>query len=128
MLTIQSTVSLLPYNTFHIDVKAKYLVEIHSEEELNELFISEIFKQEKKLIIGSGANILFTKDFEGIVIKINTQGIIVEKEENNHILVRVAAGEDWSKFVEYANAQGRAGLENLIAIPGKVGTAPVSNI
>jgi UDP-N-acetylmuramate dehydrogenase len=62
MLNMQSNVSLLPYNTFHIDVQAKYFVELHSEEELQELFATEIFKQEKKLMLGGGANVLFTGD------------------------------------------------------------------
>jgi UDP-N-acetylmuramate dehydrogenase len=65
---------------------------------------------------------------EGLVIKVSLQGKEVIKKEKNQIFVRVAAGEDWSSFVEYANAQGRAGIENLIAIPGNVGTAPFSNI
>ena len=128
MLQIQKDVSLLPYNTFHIDVEAKYFVEISSLEELQELFTTEVFKQEKKLILGGGANVLFTGDVEGLVIKIGLKGKNVEREIENQIFVRVAAGENWSEFVEYANGQGRAGIENLIAIPGNVGTAPVSNI
>jgi UDP-N-acetylmuramate dehydrogenase len=128
MLDIQSNVSLLYYNTFQIAVQAKYFVEISTLEQLQELFTSEIFQAEKKLILGGGANVLFTGDFEGLVIKVSLKGIEVEGVEGCEVLVRASAGEDWSTFVNYANAQGRAGLENLIAIPGNVGTAPVSNI
>ena len=75
MLNIQSNISLLPYNTFQIDAKAKYFVEISTIEELQELFATEIFKQEKKLILGGGANVLFTGDVEGLVVKVGLRGI-----------------------------------------------------
>ena len=75
MLNIQTSFSLLSYNTFHIDVQAKYFVEISSLEELQELFTTEIFKQEKKQILGGGSNVLFTQDVEGLVIKVGLKGI-----------------------------------------------------
>ena len=75
VLTIQRDVSLLPYNTFQIDVKAKYFVEISTLEELQELFATDIFQQEKKLILGGGANVLFTGDVEGLVVKVGLRGI-----------------------------------------------------
>ncbi|MDR0369533.1 MAG: hypothetical protein LBH96_03295 [Candidatus Peribacteria bacterium] len=75
MLNIQSNISLFPYNTMQIDVQTKYFVEIHSEEELQELFASEIFQQEKRQILGGGSNILFTQNFDGLVIKVNLKGI-----------------------------------------------------
>jgi UDP-N-acetylmuramate dehydrogenase len=75
MMKIQSNVSLLPYNTFHIDVQAAYFVEIFSMEELQELFQHPIFQSEKKLILGGGSNMLFTGNFEGLVIKMSIKGI-----------------------------------------------------
>jgi UDP-N-acetylmuramate dehydrogenase len=81
MLSFQSSVSLLPYNTFHLDVQAKYFVEITAEETLQELFASEIFQKEKKLILGGGANILLTQNFDGLVIKVSIKGIQKMKNE-----------------------------------------------
>ncbi|MDR2190650.1 MAG: hypothetical protein LBP53_05725 [Candidatus Peribacteria bacterium] len=75
MLSFQSQLSLLPYNTFHVDVQAKYFVEITSKEELLELFSSDLFQKEKKLILGGGANILLTQDIDGLVIKVGIKGI-----------------------------------------------------
>jgi UDP-N-acetylmuramate dehydrogenase len=75
MLNIQSNISLLPYNTFQIAVQAKYFVEISTVEELQELFTSKIFQEEKKLILGGGANVLFAGDFEGLVMKVSIKGI-----------------------------------------------------
>ncbi|MDR0859575.1 MAG: UDP-N-acetylmuramate dehydrogenase [Candidatus Peribacteria bacterium] len=128
MLTIQSNISLLPYTTFRIDVQTKYFTEIHSEAELQELFSSPLFQQEKKQILGGGAKTFFTKDFEGLVIKVAIKGIQLEKETETQLHIRAGAGEDWSDFVTFCNEQNRAGIENLIAIPGNVGTAPFSNI
>ncbi|GHV23010.1 UDP-N-acetylenolpyruvoylglucosamine reductase [Bacteroidia bacterium] len=128
MLTIQSNISLLPYTTFRIDVQTKYFTEIHSESDFKELFSSPIFQQEKKQILGGGAKTFFTKDFDGLVIKIDIKGIQLEKETDNQLHICAGAGEDWSDFVNFCNTHNRAGIENLIAIPGNVGTAPFSNI
>ncbi|MDR0608236.1 MAG: FAD-binding protein [Candidatus Peribacteria bacterium] len=133
MLTIQSNVSLLPYTTFRIPVQAKYFVEITSEDDLPELFASPLFQQERKQILGGGAKTFFTKDFEGLVIKVSIKGISrlpkdSTADNNPPIIVRVGAGQDRSEFVHHANHQGRAGIENLVSIPGNVGTAPFSNI
>lgn len=135
MLNIQTNVSLLPYNTFHLDVNAKYFVEIHTEDELPELFASEIFKKEKKRVLGGGANVLLTGDVDGLLIKMSIKGkqelqtsesLFRELRSFLHLeslpfgkarFISAAAGEDWSEFVEYCNAHGRAGIENLIAIP-----------
>jgi UDP-N-acetylmuramate dehydrogenase len=111
-------------------VKAKYFAEIHTEDELLELFASEIFQQEKTILLGGGAKTFFTGDVEGLVLKIGMKGIEIlpSTDPKENILVRVAAGENRPDFVEYANQHGRAGIENLVAIPGNVGTAPLSNI
>jgi len=66
---------LKEFNTFSVNVKAKYFAEIKSEEELKRLLITEEYSKLRKLILGSGSNILFTKDFEGIVIKNLITGI-----------------------------------------------------
>ncbi|MDR3168960.1 MAG: hypothetical protein LBU27_04300 [Candidatus Peribacteria bacterium] len=75
MLTIQSNVSLLPYTTFRIPVQAKYFVEITSEDDLLDLFASPLFQQERKQLLGGGAKTFFTKDFDGLVIKVSIKGI-----------------------------------------------------
>ncbi|MDR0650628.1 MAG: hypothetical protein LBG59_04425 [Candidatus Peribacteria bacterium] len=101
MLSLKTSVSLLPYNTFRIDAKAKYFVKITSEEVLKELFDSPIFKQEKKQILGGGAKVFFTEDFEGLVIKMEIKGIttlqnslypsLQKKGAKENITVRVGA-------------------------------------
>ncbi|MCS6821815.1 MAG: UDP-N-acetylmuramate dehydrogenase [Microscillaceae bacterium] len=118
--------SLLHYNTFHVDASARYLIEVETEAEL--LAVLHQFQKEKKLILGGGSNILFTQDFEGVVIKVNITGIKIIRENSNFIEVEVSAGENWHQFVLWAVQQGYGGIENLALIPGNVGASVIQNI
>ncbi len=128
MLNIFENKSLKTYNTFSIDVKARYFVEINSIKELNDLFIDEFYCSLPRLILGGGSNILFTKDFDGIVIKLNVKGVFIEKELKDTILIRANSGEIWHDFILWTLSNGYGGLENMSLIPGNVGTAPMQNI
>ncbi len=126
-MNIQENISLKPYNTFRIDVKAKYFAEVHNVDELKQILNSSICKENKLFVLGSGSNLLLTKDFEGLVIRINIKGISV-CEENDDVYVEAGAGENWHEFVLYNVHKGYAGLENLSLIPGTVGASPIQNI
>lgn len=127
MLQIQENISLKPFNSFGIAVNARYFVKVQDKNELFDLFESPIVKENELLIIGGGSNILFTKDFEGLVIKLDIQGIET-KNNNNQVLVTAGAGVVWSKFVEFCVRNNWAGVENLSLIPGTVGASPIQNI
>lgn len=127
-LSIREFVDLSTLNTFGISAKARYFCEIKSYEQLPLLSASEIFQNYPHLILGKGANILFSKDFEGIVIKPIFQGIELLKETENEIYVKAYAGESWPDFVMFCCRKKWNGLENLANIPGSVGAAPVQNI
>lgn len=128
MLTIQSNVSLKPYNTFGIDVAARYLVEADNEQDIDTLFQLPDFDKLPKLVLGGGSNLLFTQDFNGVVIKINIKGIEIIKEDTESVWLQVGAGENWHEFVSYCVEKGWGGIENLSLIPGTVGAAPIQNI
>ena len=127
-MVISENISLLPFNTFHIDVNAKYFTEIKTENEFSELLGEEKFRSQQKLILGGGSNILFTKNFDGIVVKNSFAGISVVKEDENYVWVKASAGEVWHQFVLWCIEKNLAGLENLSLIPGQVGAAPMQNI
>ena len=118
--------SLLNHNSFSIDVKAKKFIEVKSTEELKEVLL--ISGDENKLIIGEGSNILFTKNFEGLVIHLNIGGIVINKIDNDYRIVTAGAGENWHDLVIYCLKNGLGGIENLSLIPGSVGAAPIQNI
>lgn len=128
-MQIRENISLRPYNTFGIDVRAQYFAAFKTIEELRELAgyaTSEI--QHPKLILGGGSNMLFLKDFEGLVLKNEISGIEVVAEDEEHIYVRAGGGENWHRLVLYCVENDFAGMENLALIPGNVGASPMQNI
>jgi UDP-N-acetylmuramate dehydrogenase len=118
--------SLRSYNTFGLEAIARYFVEINNVKELHLLFKDPIYQNHQKLILGGGSNLLFTKDFDGLVIKNNIKGIeIIDAEQN---VVKAGAGENWHEFVLFCISKGLGGIENLSLIPGCVGASPMQNI
>lgn len=127
-MKILQNYNLSKLNTFGIKAEAKFFVEINNEEELKELFRNSLFTENQKFFLGGGSNILFTKNFDGIVVKISMLGKKVLEENDNSVLLEVNAGENWHDLVTYAVNNNWGGLENLAYIPGTVGAAPVQNI
>ncbi|GAB4004912.1 UDP-N-acetylmuramate dehydrogenase [Spirosoma migulaei] len=128
MLNIQSHVSLKPYNTFRIDANARYWVEISNEEDLQTLLQLSDYIDTPKLILGGGSNVLLCQNFEGLVVKINIQGIDISREDDDHVYLTAGAGVNWHQLVLFCVGKGYAGMENLSLIPGTVGAAPMQNI
>ncbi|WP_294234581.1 UDP-N-acetylmuramate dehydrogenase [Chryseobacterium sp. sg2396] len=120
--------SLKPYNTFGVDVKANYFAEANTVEELKEALHFSKENNLPWLFLGGGSNVLFTCDFNGLVIKLNLKGISVQPQNENEVLVTAKAGENWHEFVMFCLDKNFGGLENLSLIPGNVGTSPMQNI
>lgn len=114
-------------NTFGFDVKAAVYAEYHSVEEL-EKWIAEGRITSPFLHIGSGSNLLFVSDYEGIVLHSCIGGVEVTAEDDKQVSVRVGAGVVWDDFVAYCVERGWYGAENLSLIPGEVGASAVQNI
>ncbi|WP_308706257.1 UDP-N-acetylmuramate dehydrogenase [Marinoscillum sp. MHG1-6] len=120
--------SLKAYNTFRLDVKSDYLMRITDVNDLSEIYESQQYKRLKKLILGGGSNVLFTRNFLGIILKMEISGIKVEEDSSDSVIVSFGAGENWHQCVLWAIDQGLGGVENLSLIPGTVGAAPIQNI
>jgi UDP-N-acetylmuramate dehydrogenase len=127
-MKIEQNYNLSKLNTFGVDVKAKLFTEISTEDNLGELFLSPQFKENKKVFLGGGSNVLFLDDFGGIVILNRLKGIEIIEEKDDRVLVRAMGGEWWDDLVNFTVSQGYWGMENLSMIPGTVGAAPVQNI
>ena len=125
-MNIQKNISLKPYNTFGIEAIAKQFVEITESKELLNLYSEGLLKD--IFVIGFGSNMLLTSDVDKLVVKISSKGKEIISEENNKVIVKASAGEDWPDFVLWSIDQGLYGLENLSKIPGNVGTSPIQNI
>ena len=119
--------SLLSYNTFRMDVRCDRFILLEQESDVTELQNIE-FQSNPFYILGGGSNTLFTKNFEGTIIHPNFKGIKVMEEHHDFVVLRVSAGEKWEDFQQYCIENQLYGLENLIGIPGLVGSAPVQNI
>ena len=128
MLQIKQHFNLKPYNTFGIKALCTYFTEINSEFDFLELIQNTIYKTNQKLILGGGSNILFTKNFDGIVIKNNLKGISVVSQTETEVIVKANAGEVWHDLVLWCISNNYCGLENLSLIPGCVGASPMQNI
>lgn len=127
-MNITENKSLKNLNTFGIDAFARYFAECESLEQIKQVLSDKKFSSAAKLILGGGSNLLFTKNFDGLVIKNNLKGIELIKEDEEFYYVRSAGGEVWHEFVMHCIAHNYAGLENLSLIPGNVGASPMQNI
>lgn len=123
-MKIEKDFSLLPFNTFGLDVRARAFIEYASKAEL----LSVLPLAGEHLCIGRGSNLLFTADYAGTVLHSAILGKEIVAEEGDDVLVRVGSGELWDDFVQWALSQGLSGVENLSLIPGEVGAAAVQNI
>ena len=128
MITRQEQVSLLPYNTFGMDVKADWLVEYDTPAELREVLQSDLVRRHEHLVVGEGSNLLFLSDFRGVVIRSRYTALSVLREEDGAVYVEAGSGLVWDDLVAQCVERGWYGAENLSLIPGQVGAAAVQNI
>jgi len=126
-MDILNNISLLPYNTMGINVVARSFASFNDADELSQL-MEVRGASVPTLILGGGSNILFTKDYDGWVLKNEVKGIQVVAEDDHYVYVKAGAGENWHSFVEYCLHRNLAGVENLSLIPGNVGASPMQNI
>ncbi|NER12370.1 UDP-N-acetylmuramate dehydrogenase [Leptobacterium flavescens] len=125
-MIIQENISLKAFNTFGIDVKARYFTEVTTLEDLKAVLTQK--EHPDKFILGGGSNMLLTRNIDALVVYINLKGIEVISSTEEEVDIAVRAGENWHEFVCWCIENNYGGLENLSLIPGNVGTAPIQNI
>jgi UDP-N-acetylmuramate dehydrogenase len=123
---LNKNVDLKPYNTFGISVKANYFAAFQDFSSLADLLGDN--KEKNTTILGGGSNVLFTQEFDGLILRNEIKGKEVVKEDGNFVYVKAGAGENWHEFVLYAIDNNWGGIENLSLIPGSVGASPMQNI
>ena len=127
-LHVLAQVSLKPFNSFGIDVRARLFAEARSDADVREALAYAAAQALPLLVIGGGSNLLLTQDIPALVLRMATQGIRVLQDDGQQVIVEAEAGEAWHPFVLWTLEQGFCGLENLSLIPGTVGAAPMQNI
>jgi len=125
---LESDVSLAPFNSFGVEARAAHFARIIRSEDLLELLADPRFALLPRLILGGGSNLLLTRDFDGLVLRIEIRGFERLGERVGSHLVRVGAGENWHCTVVRLLDEDLPGVENLALIPGATGAAPIQNI
>jgi UDP-N-acetylmuramate dehydrogenase len=125
---ISKNISLKKYNTFGLDFNANCLITVKSEKEAITVINKQEILKEPLLVLGGGSNLLFTRNFEGTIIKPDVPGIKVEELKNDFVILSSGAGVNWDNLVDWTVNHNFWGLENLSLIPGTVGASPVQNI
>ncbi len=126
--TIVEDASLEGRNTFRVPARAQMLIDIRRPTALSEVLAFPYLKTQPLLVLGGGSNMLFTRDWPGVVLSMATHGARIIEERGDAALVRAEAGESWNDLVNWSLAGGFFGLENLALIPGSVGAVPIQNI
>ena len=125
---LQQNISLQPYHTFGVSATARWWLEVHSVDDLIEFVTDHRDFSQPIWVLGEGSNVLFVRDYKGLILKNSIKGIDLVAESEDQVILEVGAGENWHKLVQYCIAHGWGGIENLSLIPGSVGAAPVQNI
>ena len=131
--TVHENASLLDRTTFRVPARAATLIDVHEFDAVPGLLDDAARLGRDVLVLGGGSNVLFTRDWPGVVLALRTRGLdFIERHatapQDDAAIVRAAAGEVWDDFVHWTLAHGLLGLENLALIPGSVGAAPIQNI
>jgi UDP-N-acetylmuramate dehydrogenase len=127
-IELEENIALRALNTFGVDARARYFVHVRGAADLAMLEDDPRLRGVPRLVLGGGSNILFTRDVDGVVVKVGVRGLREAGEDEHAWLVEVGAGENWHATVERLLEAGRPGLENLALIPGQAGAAPIQNI
>lgn len=115
-------------HSFALNAVASHFVTVENIPQIKALISTEVWQNNRHVLLGEGSNTLFVDDYDGLVVKNHFKGIKIVKQTDDAIILKVGAGENWHQFVQYCIEQGFYGIENLSLIPGTVGAAPIQNI
>lgn len=125
---LQENVGLSRLNTLSVSATAKHYMDVAGLDDLHGALAWAQESGQKTLVLGSGSNLVFAGDFDGLVIRMRIAARYWEKVDETGATLVLGAGENWHEAVLYAAGAGYRGIENLALIPGTAGAAPVQNI
>jgi UDP-N-acetylmuramate dehydrogenase len=127
-LDVQHNADLRPFNTLRVAARARYLVQLRDSDALAGVLADARFSGLPLLVLGEGSNVLLTRNFDGLVLRLLSQRIGKAKIDADSAFVTAEAGVRWDQLVTWSLAHGYCGIENLALIPGLCGAAPIQNI
>tara|TARA_R100000908_G_scaffold65428_1_gene56456 strand:- start:100845 stop:101876 length:1032 start_codon:yes stop_codon:yes gene_type:complete len=125
---IREGFNIAAYNTMGISATSRFFAEVDTLEELKEVLAFARDQHLPMYFLGGGSNVLFVDDYDGLLIRMNIKGKEIQNENDDHLLLKAGAGENWHELVMYCVEKGWGGIENLSLIPGSTGAAPIQNI
>ncbi|KRE35868.1 UDP-N-acetylenolpyruvoylglucosamine reductase [Janibacter sp. Soil728] len=129
MATTSHGASLAPLTTMRVGGPADTLVTAETRDEIVDAVRSADWAGTPLLVLSGGSNLVIADEgFRGTVVRIATKGVRVESQDEDRVIVTVAAGEVWDEVVARAVAEGWSGVEALSGIPGLAGATPVQNV
>jgi UDP-N-acetylmuramate dehydrogenase len=128
MTSVKENWSLINYNTFKVAANTRMFVELEDIPSVIDFISGDLTKKQPCFVLGGGSNVLFTKDFDGIIVRPLIKGIHIIYEDKSNAFIKAGAGEQWDFLVAYCVAKDWGGIENLSFIPGLIGASPVQNI
>jgi UDP-N-acetylmuramate dehydrogenase len=127
-LPVERRVNLRSLNTFGLPAVARHLLRVRDEADVRRLVDHPRWGRAPKMVLGGGSNLVFTRDPDALVVKVEVPGLRLLQETPDAWIIEAGAGESWHGLVAWSLQHGIPGLENLALIPGTVGAAPVQNI
>ncbi len=125
---IRENVDLTPLTTFGTPAKTRFFAEYASERELRHIMRQPEYLDNEVFHLGGGSNVLFTSDWQGLVLRSAVRGLKSYAKDSEHVYLIAGAAEDWDEVVKFSIEQGLTGLENLSGIPGQAGASAIQNI
>lgn len=125
---VEQNVDIRTLNTLRVSARARYLAQVRDVDALPDLLADDRFAGLPLLVLGEGSNVLLTRNFEGLVLRVLAQRITQTPIDSDGALVCADAGVRWDDLVTWSLAHGYCGIENLALIPGLCGAAPIQNI
>lgn len=125
-MAVKQHMDLFPFNTFGVRAYAERMAIVDSIDTL--VRTAEENRGVRKLLMGGGSNLLFVRDYHGLILKNELKGFSIRSKDDDSVLIDIGAGEIWHDTVLRCIENGWGGIENLSLIPGRVGAAPIQNI
>jgi UDP-N-acetylmuramate dehydrogenase len=129
----QRDVIMASLTTLGLGGPAASVFELTDVEQLAELVRGSVLEQPGivPIPVGGGSNVLVADDgVAALVLLMRTRGVryLPCGDDGGRVRVTVQAGHSWSELVAELAAEGLAGMETMVGIPGTVGAMPVQNV
>ncbi|GIV54448.1 MAG: UDP-N-acetylenolpyruvoylglucosamine reductase [Candidatus Kapaibacterium sp.] len=127
-MIVRTDVDLQPLTTFRTrGARAQYLYQAEHLDDVVEIAATVLADSVDWFVLGGGSNLLLTRPIEHVIrLELRDRRIVVESADT--VTIELGAGNVWHECVQWAVANGWAGIEAMALIPGTVGAAPIQNI